>query len=51
MIDAVTTKHRPLWTEMEDKILTVFNQAKDAAEMVTAAGLIQISIPFFPFII
>jgi sporulation protein YpjB len=32
VIDAVTTQQRPLWTEMEDKILTAFNQVKEAAK-------------------
>ncbi|OIK17156.1 sporulation protein YpjB [Bacillus sp. MUM 116] len=31
VIDAIATGHRPLWTEMEDQIMTVFHQAKQAA--------------------
>lgn len=31
VIDAITTKNRPLWTEMEDKIMATFQQVKDAA--------------------
>jgi sporulation protein YpjB len=38
VIDAVTTKQRPLWTEMEDKVLTAFNQAKDAARNGDRSG-------------
>ncbi len=32
VIDAVTTKQRPLWTEMEGRILTTFHQVKAAAK-------------------
>jgi len=31
VIDALATSHQPLWTEMEEQIMTAFNQAKDAA--------------------
>ncbi|WP_312475785.1 sporulation protein YpjB [Neobacillus sp.] len=31
VIDAIATNHQPLWTEMEDQIMTAFHQAKDAA--------------------
>ncbi|WP_223593465.1 sporulation protein YpjB [Neobacillus bataviensis] len=31
VIDAIATSHQPLWTEMEDQIMTAFHQAKDAA--------------------
>ncbi|MGG3469635.1 sporulation protein YpjB [Neobacillus pocheonensis] len=31
VIDAIATSHQPLWTEMEDQIMTSFHQAKDAA--------------------
>lgn len=31
VIDAIATRHQPLWTEMEDQIMTAFHQAKDAA--------------------
>lgn len=31
VIDAIATSHQPLWTEMEEQIMTAFHQAKDAA--------------------
>lgn len=31
VIDAIATSHQPLWTEMEDQIMTAFHQARDAA--------------------
>jgi sporulation protein YpjB len=31
VIDAIATSHQPLWTEMEEKVMTAFHQAKDAA--------------------
>ncbi|WP_253701300.1 sporulation protein YpjB [Bacillus sp. FJAT-29814] len=31
VIDAITTSHQPLWTEMEDQIMMAFHQAKEAA--------------------
>ncbi|MEH7301552.1 MULTISPECIES: sporulation protein YpjB [Neobacillus] len=31
VIDAIATSHQPLWTEMEEPIMTAFHQAKDAA--------------------
>jgi len=31
VIDALATSHQPLWTEMEEQIMTAFHQAKDAA--------------------
>lgn len=31
VIDAIATSHQPLWTEMEDQIMTAFHQAKNAA--------------------
>ncbi len=31
VIDALATNHQPLWTEMEEQIMTAFHQAKDAA--------------------
>ena len=31
VIDAIATSHQPLWTEMEDQIMTAFHQAKEAA--------------------
>lgn len=31
VIDALSSKHQPLWTGMEDQILTTFQQAKDSA--------------------
>ncbi|MBT2656383.1 sporulation protein YpjB [Bacillus sp. ISL-18] len=33
VIDALATSHQPLWTEMEDQIMTSFHQAKEAALM------------------
>ncbi|MCM3724389.1 sporulation protein YpjB [Neobacillus cucumis] len=33
VIDALATSHQPLWTEMEDQIMTAFHQAKEAAVM------------------
>jgi sporulation protein YpjB len=38
VIDAIATSHRPLWTEMEDQIMTVFHQAKEAAVNSDSAG-------------
>ncbi|EKN69589.1 sporulation protein YpjB [Neobacillus bataviensis LMG 21833] len=32
VIDALATSHQPLWTEMEEQIMTAFHQAKEAAE-------------------
>ncbi|MEH7546161.1 MULTISPECIES: sporulation protein YpjB [Bacillaceae] len=37
VIDALATSHQPLWTEMEDQIMTAFHQAKEAAVMGDAA--------------
>lgn len=31
VIDAISTSNKPLWTEMEDQILTTFHQVKEAA--------------------
>jgi sporulation protein YpjB len=31
VIDALATSHQPLWTEMEEPIMTAFHQAKEAA--------------------
>ncbi|ETI66614.1 sporulation protein YpjB [Neobacillus vireti] len=31
VIDAIATSHQPLWTEMEEPIMSVFSQARDAA--------------------
>jgi sporulation protein YpjB len=31
VIDAISTSHRPLWTEMKDQIMTTFLQVKEAA--------------------
>lgn len=31
VIDAIASNHQPLWTEMEDSIMTVFNDMKTAA--------------------
>ncbi|PLR80471.1 sporulation protein YpjB [Bacillus canaveralius] len=31
VVDAVTSTHQPLWTEMEDPIMTVFHDVKEAA--------------------
>jgi len=31
VIDAIATSHQPLWIEMEDQIMSAFNQAKEAA--------------------
>ncbi|MFJ5715745.1 sporulation protein YpjB [Neobacillus sp. NPDC093127] len=31
VIDAIATSHQPLWTEMEEQVMTAFHQAKDAA--------------------
>jgi sporulation protein YpjB len=31
VIDALATSHQPLWTAMEDQIMTAFHHAKDAA--------------------
>lgn len=31
VIDAIATNHQPLWTEMEDKIMSAFHQAKESA--------------------
>lgn len=31
VIDAIASNHQPLWTEMEDQIMTAFQQAKKAA--------------------
>lgn len=33
VIDALATSHQPLWTEMEDQIMTSFHQAKEAVLM------------------
>ncbi|PLR77154.1 sporulation protein YpjB [Bacillus sp. V3-13] len=32
VVDAVTSTHQPLWTEMEGPIMTVFHDMKDAAD-------------------
>ncbi|RJR08855.1 sporulation protein YpjB [Candidatus Parcubacteria bacterium] len=32
VVDAMTSEHQPLWTEMEDPIITTFNQLKDSIE-------------------
>ncbi|MDR6998533.1 sporulation protein YpjB [Neobacillus niacini] len=37
VIDAIATSHRPLWTEMEGQIMTVFHQAKEAAQAHNSA--------------
>jgi sporulation protein YpjB len=31
VIDAIATSHQPLWTEMEDQIMSAFHQAKESA--------------------
>lgn len=31
VIDAISKSHKPLWTEMEDQIMTTFHQVKEAA--------------------
>jgi sporulation protein YpjB len=31
VIDAISTSHQPLWTEMEDQIMMAFHQAQEAA--------------------
>ncbi|MCM2531836.1 sporulation protein YpjB [Neobacillus pocheonensis] len=31
VIDAISTSHQPLWTEMKDQVMTAFHQAKEAA--------------------
>jgi sporulation protein YpjB len=31
VIDAIATSHQPIWTEMEDQIMSAFYQAKEAA--------------------
>ncbi len=37
VIDAVATSHQPLWTEMEEQIMSAFHHAKDAAVKGDAA--------------
>ena len=32
VVDAIATSHQPLWTAMEDQIMSAFEQAKDAAK-------------------
>ncbi|MEW9049841.1 MAG: sporulation protein YpjB [Neobacillus sp.] len=31
VVDAITSSHQPLWTEMKDSIMTAFHQAREAA--------------------
>ncbi|MEH7114440.1 sporulation protein YpjB [Neobacillus niacini] len=31
VVDAIATSHQPLWTEMENQIMTVFQEAREAA--------------------
>ncbi|MGJ7909384.1 sporulation protein YpjB [Neobacillus sp. LXY-1] len=32
VIDAISTSHQPLWTEMEEQVMTAFHQAKESAK-------------------